>query len=495
MKRDILQKLRKPESNRSIISFIVTAVIFGMIIVTFVFMSPNGGGQLSGSATAATVGGKVIPIIQLQRKTQEIEQRNKMFIPNPNEQFQKFFQSQALNELINAEILTEVQYKEGLYIPDALLAQTIMDIPSFQEKGQFQRDLYETYLTNAGESASSLEERIKKDLRVGQLRELFDNSFLTTQAEKKVYSEIVDFPIKMDVVDVSESVLAPKTNITAEDVKKAEADPAVLKRAQELFDRESFKYQTKEKVKAKWIVVLKKDPSAAASQEAKIKLEEGTKDLTVQNFSEIAKKVSEDPTAAQGGDLGFVERGTLDEDWDNVAFATSVGSISKPFEIEQGWARVFIDEKTKASKSTFKDVQTNVVKEVLLADKYKQIIESLKKTANENPKSLDSALAANGLKWQPVADFKLSADEIPGFGKADLVFEKLMTLKKDGDVYGDVVPNEGKTYLIKRRQFDLKADPNADLQNLVGNRENYALGGWFETQKENIRIKVNPSLN
>jgi hypothetical protein len=58
-----------------------------------------------------------------------------------------------------------------------------------------------------------------------------------------------------------------------------------------------------------------------------------------------------------------------------------------------------------------------------------------------------------------------------------------------------VVSNEGKSYLIKRRNFDLKTDPNPEYQSLVGSRQNYALGGWFEAQKERINIKVNPTLN
>jgi peptidyl-prolyl cis-trans isomerase D len=495
MKQNIFQRLRRPESNRSVLTFAITALIFGMIIVTFVFSSPNGGGQLSGSATAATVGGRVIPILQLQQRAQQIEEQNKMFLPAGSDQFQKFFQAQALNELINAEVLTEVQAQEGLYVPDSLLAQTIMDIPAFQEKGRFQRDLYENYLANSGMSANSLEERIKKDLRLGMLRELFTQSFLATNIEKKIYGEISDFNIKMDYIDVSESALTSQVQVSKADVEAAILDPEFIKRAKNLFDRDSFKYQTNEKVKAKWILVLSDSDSEDSFAKAKAKLEEGTKDLTVANFAEKAKAISQDPTADQGGELGYVEKGTFDKAWDDVAFNAKVGQISKPFKIQQGWAQLLVEEKKPASKSTFEDVKMQISKELLVSEKSDKIIAKIKESLVKSPKELDQVLASMNLKWKTATDFKLSSESIPGFGQSDLIFDKLLTLKSDGDVYNDIVSNEGKSYIIKRRLFDLKKDSTADYQSIVGSRQNYALGSWFEDQKENIKIKINGSLN
>lgn len=495
MKLNFFQRLRRPESNKSVITFIFTALIFGMIIMSFVFMSPGGGGPLSGSATAATVGGRVIPILQLQQRARQLEEQSRAFLPNGSEQFQKFFQSQALNELINAEILTEVQSDEGLYVADSLLAQTIMDIPAFQEKGRFQRDLYENYLANSGLSAGALEERIKKDLRLGIVRDLFSQSYVSTQPEKKIYSEMTDFNIKMDYVDVSEAAVAPSVLVAEQDIKKALEDQSFVSRAKALYDREAFKYQAKDSVKAKWILVLAEGTDSKSLDKAKAKLEEGTKNLTAQNFAEIAEKVSEDPTAPQGGSLGYVERGTFDPEWDKVAFATEVGQVSKAFQVEQGWARVLIEEKKLASDKSFESVKNQVAKDLLIQDKSKEFQLEVSKVIKDSPQSLDSLLKSKGLKWVSAPDFKLSSETIPGLGKADQIFESLLALKSDGDIAPNVVSNEGKSYLIKRRNFDLKADPNPEYQSLVGSRQNYALGGWFEAQKENIKIKVNPTLD
>ncbi len=493
MKKSLFQKLRKPDSNRSPLFYIFSAIIFGMIIVTFVFMSPNGSGNLSGSATAATVGGRVIPILQLQQRTQQIEEQNKMFLPNAGDQFQKFFQAQALNDLINAELLTEVEPQEELYVSDSLLAQTIMEIPAFQEKGQFKRDLYETYLLNSGSSANSLEDKIKKDLRIGLVRELFNDAFLTTKIEKSVYEKITDFDIKMEFVDVSEVELALKSSqvkVTDDEIKTNLENPEFLKKAKAEFDRTSFKYLSKEKVKAKWILALAPDLSEAAFDKAKEKVK--ALDLNNKNFAEMAKLHSEDPTAEQGGDLGYVEKGTFDEAWDKAAFSTSAGQISELFKTPQGWAKVLVEEKKPASQSAFEDVKFMVAKDVLSQDKTKAVLSEIKMALGQGPDSLNKVLKDYGLSWKSATDFKMSADQIPGFSKNDDLFEKLLSLKSDGAVYSDILSDSGKSYIIKRKSFNTaKANP-ADYQNMTGQRQNYALGNWFSAQKETVRIKVNP---
>ncbi len=495
MQNSFFQRLRRPGSNRSPFFYIFSALIFGMIIITFIFMSPNGGSNLSGSPTAATVGGRVIPILVLQQRAQQIEEQNRMFMPEVSEQFRQFFQSQALNDLINAELLTEIESKEELYVADSLLAKTIMDIPEFQEKGQFKRDMYESYLLNSGSSANSLEERIKKDLRIGIVRELFNEAFLTTNVEKEILGQISDFDIKMEFVDVSESALnlaSEKIQVSDDEIKQALVDAEFTKKAKAEYDKTAFKYKAKDKVKAKWIITLATDMSPESFDKAKAKMEKI--DLNAKNFSEMAKLHSEDPTASQGGDLGYVEKGTFDEAWDKVAFSAKVGEVSDLFKTEQGWARVLVEEKKLGTQSSFDDVKFMVAKDLLSQEKMKSIVSEIKAVLPKNDGSIDATLAKFGLKWKSATDFKLTAEQIPGFSQNEELFEKVISLKNDGDVYPDIVSDEGKSFLIKRKAFVQALKKEGDVQNISGNRQNYSLGNWFTAQKETVKIKINPTL-
>ncbi len=57
-----------------------------------------------------------------------------------------------------------------------------------------------------------------------------------------------------------------------------------------------------------------------------------------EDFAELAKKYSDSPDAAQGGDLGFIAKGSLSElSFEEKAFNLAQGQISEPFETRLGF--------------------------------------------------------------------------------------------------------------------------------------------------------------
>jgi len=72
-------------------------------------------------------------------------------------------------------------------------------------------------------------------------------------------------------------------------------------------------------------------PGAGASEEAGV-LAEGEKILARlaagEDFAEIARQRSDGPSKAEGGDLGFVKKGTLKAELDKAAFALAAGKVS-----------------------------------------------------------------------------------------------------------------------------------------------------------------------
>ncbi len=63
-------------------------------------------------------------------------------------------------------------------------------------------------------------------------------------------------------------------------------------------------------------------------------------------FVELAKKFSDDPNAQQGGDLGFIAKGTLGElAFEEKAFSLNPGEISSVFETRLGFHVIKVEEK------------------------------------------------------------------------------------------------------------------------------------------------------
>jgi peptidyl-prolyl cis-trans isomerase SurA len=78
------------------------------------------------------------------------------------------------------------------------------------------------------------------------------------------------------------------------------------------------------------------DPAAVAAAETKAKalLDEINKGA---HFEEVAKKSSNGPTAAQGGELGLFKRGVLAKALEDKTFGMKVGEVSEPIRTKQGF--------------------------------------------------------------------------------------------------------------------------------------------------------------
>jgi peptidyl-prolyl cis-trans isomerase SurA len=108
----------------------------------------------------------------------------------------------------------------------------------------------------------------------------------------------------------------------------------------------------------------KKDPNkdqAEQLQAAQAKAE----DLAAQirkgaAFEDIAKKNSDGPSAAQGGDLGLFKRGTLAKELEDKTFAMKVGEVSDPIRTKQGFVLLKVTEHHNAGIPPLSDVQGKV---------------------------------------------------------------------------------------------------------------------------------------
>lgn len=63
------------------------------------------------------------------------------------------------------------------------------------------------------------------------------------------------------------------------------------------------------------------------------------------DFAELARKKSEGPSAADGGDLGFFRRGVMMADFEKSAFTLPVGGISEPIRTKFGWHVLKVEER------------------------------------------------------------------------------------------------------------------------------------------------------
>jgi peptidyl-prolyl cis-trans isomerase SurA len=77
-------------------------------------------------------------------------------------------------------------------------------------------------------------------------------------------------------------------------------------------------------------------------------------------FDDVARKDSDGPTAAQGGDLGYFKRGTLARELEDTTFGMKAGDVTKPIRTKQGFVILKVTEHEQAGVPPEKEVEGKI---------------------------------------------------------------------------------------------------------------------------------------
>lgn len=119
-----------------------------------------------------------------------------------------------------------------------------------------------------------------------------------------------------------------------------------------------------------------------ARLKAQLLMEEARKPGT--NFAELAKKKSEGPSAAEGGDLGFFKRGVMVAEFEKAAFTLPPGGISEPIRTKFGWHVLMVEERKALAAPPLEEVKDQLRDKMLRGqlEKYtEQYVQELRAAA------------------------------------------------------------------------------------------------------------------
>ncbi len=92
-------------------------------------------------------------------------------------------------------------------------------------------------------------------------------------------------------------------------------------------------------------IIFPVEPSEASKRRARAKIDSIAKELEVhpEDFESLAKRWSQDGSAALGGDLGWHRRGDMVPEFDRVIFALNPGIVSPVVETQYGYHLIRVD--------------------------------------------------------------------------------------------------------------------------------------------------------
>ena len=165
--------------------------------------------------------------------------------------------------------------------------------------------------------------------------------------------------------------------------------------AKKFYDTNTEEFKNPETVKASHILFLvNKDDSEeiskqkeAAAKKAAARAKKG------EDFSKLAKELSEEPGAKQsGGDLGFFAKDRMVPEFATAAFSQKPGSISDPVKTQFGWHVIKVTEKKPAGTVPFEEVKDQITA-YLKSAKQREAIQAILKKLKDSAQ-IESTLPA-----------------------------------------------------------------------------------------------------
>lgn len=366
--------------------------ILGTVVVSFV-LTFGYSGIMSNGRDIGVIRGKKIDYNDFLRLYNDLynfysqilkdNQDQRDFLLDP-----KRLRKEALERLIERELLLTQAEKQGIRAPDSELAERIKDF--FERNGGFTMRRYEGFLRSEKQTKKEFEAKFRQDLILEKLQNLIkDGVQVSDQEVREVYSREKE-QIQVDYAFLSPSRFADQVQVTEQEIKdyyqkskeefrrpaqmRAEylrLDPQTYEEkvsptTQELralYEEHVDEYSLPHQVRARHIL-LRTPEGANAEEEGRIrkKAEELLKEAREgADFSALARRSSEDAgSAPRGGDLGYFRKDQTLKPFEEVAFSLKEGEIGGPVRTSFGFHLIKVEDIQEAHQAPLDEVKEEI---------------------------------------------------------------------------------------------------------------------------------------
>jgi parvulin-like peptidyl-prolyl isomerase len=130
-----------------------------------------------------------------------------------------------------------------------------------------------------------------------------------------------------------------------------------------IYEGQKERYRTREKVRVAHLLVrVRPDDPPEARERARERIEQAHRRSSAgEPFADLVREYSDSPTAASGGDLGYLPRGRMLPEFERVAFDTPTGQVSPVFETPIGFNLVQVIDREEAAPLPFEQVKAGLI--------------------------------------------------------------------------------------------------------------------------------------
>ena len=455
--------------------------LLGIIIFMFIWwaFASWGGGAARGRQDvdwAARVNGVPISREAFLREARQLDSRYQQIFGEQYAQQRAFVRVglQTIGSLVDRELLYQEAQRQGITLTSQEVADAIMRQPQFQENGVFiGLDRYRKMLQAYGYDIGRFEAEQRRSMLIAKFSSLITDAVTVTDAEvereflrrnqKSTVDYLVVDPSKVGskrppaepelrqfyeahkdrytrgegrtgvLVSFSPSELTAKQSVSDDDVAAAyERDQAT-------------RYSVGEQRCAAHIL-LKVGEQAAPDVVAKTE----KKALALlkrakagEDFAALARKNSEDSSAANGGDLGCFPRGQMVKEFDDTAFSLSPGGVSDLVRTRFGFHIIKLKDIKPPKTTSLDEARDRIRQELMLerarAETQKRAAEFAKAAAGGK---LEAVAKSQGLTIQQTGDVR-DGGALPGLPASQAVVARMLALAP-GEVSDPIPTSTGQ---------------------------------------------------
>jgi len=462
----MLKQFRNQKRLLSVFLWLVIAAFIGTIFLVWGVGSRN----QSSNNYALKVNEYKVSYEEYQNSYQNTVDTLRQLFGNQSKQMpsNEEIQKQVITELKNKYLLLGQANKLNIPVSDTEVMNELTNISSFLQNGQFSPERYTNILRANGLTPAAFEQSLKEDIKISKLRNMIRNSTRVTPSEIKKEYTYRNTEAKIRYIPFSPSSFKDNVNIKDEDLRAYFVEnkenyriPEEIKLKYIEFnprdfdfktnitqqEMESYYFQNKsefsqpEKVRASHILIRVKDfDNETEVKNARNKIENILAQLKKgKDFSEMAKKYSEDASAQNGGDLGYFKKGEMIKEFENTAFSLETGKISGIVKTPFGFHIIKVTDHQKAKELTFQEAKDSIAEKLKKRNKEQYF--------NDRVFNIYSKI----LKASNISAYQSKNDNIT------------VHTTKYFNTYENVYPLEGKPD-VKRQLFNL---PEAEVSNVI----------------------------
>ena len=446
--------------KKYLLIFFLSIVSIGMVITLAPL--PTGDTSRADSNVLASIGGSNITTADLQR-TIQARFRNS---PQMNEsKMIPVLAGSLLDEMVLQRALMSQARKMGIEVSDPELGQTLQSIPWLTQNGSFIGiDHYQDVIyQQTGMSVPEFEAELRNKLLLDKIRGVVTDGvevqpqevlqeFQHRNAKAKIEYVLFDPSQFIKGVRVSSEALEAFFKRDPDRYKLPEQrkvryvliDPDHVRGQVKVTDEEGRQYYTQhlsdyrisDRVKVAHILfkTAGKAPAEAAAIEKKA-LDVLNQIKGGASFADLAKKYSEDTSASNGGELGWVVRGQTVKELEDTAFSMKPGQVSDLVKTVYGIHILKLEDKQTAHLQSFGEVKGSILVELekqRLADAQEKLANDLLSRLRLKPDAFEDVVRKAGLEPQMSPLFRYG-QAVADLGTGDS-FENLAFQLHKGEV-------------------------------------------------------------